>query len=100
MLVPVSGVVQIGAHARADRYTYLSQIGLSIAAGWGVWRFYRFRQSAAKARWRQGILALVSGGTIVLLAAIALRQTSYWRNAETLWTHTLGCTGPDAYRAL
>ena len=31
MLVPMIGLVQIGGHARADRYTYLPQIGLCIA---------------------------------------------------------------------
>ncbi len=45
MLVPVIGLVHFGAHARADRYTYLSQIGLSIAIAWSVWSIYRSRQS-------------------------------------------------------
>jgi uncharacterized membrane protein YhaH (DUF805 family) len=30
MLVPVSGIVQVGTQAHADRYTYLPQIGLYI----------------------------------------------------------------------
>jgi len=29
---------------------------------------------------------------VVLLMGFAWRQTSYWRNNETLWTHTLDCT--------
>ena len=36
MLVPTIGLVQIGSHARADRYTYLPQIGLCIAVVWAV----------------------------------------------------------------
>ena len=50
MLVPVLGLVTVGtrAHARADRYLYLSQIGLSIALAWGVWAVYRSRQSSAR----------------------------------------------------
>ena len=36
MLVPVIGLVQVGLHAMADRYTYLPQIGLCIAVTWGV----------------------------------------------------------------
>ena len=35
-LVPMIGLVPIGDHARADRYTYLPQIGLCIAVVWGV----------------------------------------------------------------
>ena len=36
MLVPVIGIIQVGLQAHADRYTYLSQIGLSVALVWGV----------------------------------------------------------------
>ena len=52
MLVPVIGLVDVGAHARADRYTYLSQIGLSVALAWGVWTVYQSQQSRHAARWR------------------------------------------------
>src|SRR5437762_13911987 len=36
MLLPVIGLVQVGSQAHADRYTYLSQIGLCIAAVWSI----------------------------------------------------------------
>src|SRR5208337_4663909 len=36
MLVPVIGLVQVGAQARADRYTYLTQIGLYVMIAWGL----------------------------------------------------------------
>ena len=36
MLVPVIGVVQVGWQGRADRYTYLPQIGLYMAVTWAV----------------------------------------------------------------
>jgi protein O-mannosyl-transferase len=36
MLVPVVGLVQVGEQARADRYTYLPQIGLYILIVWTV----------------------------------------------------------------
>ena len=36
MLVPVIGLVQVGAQARADRYTYITQIGLYIMIAWGL----------------------------------------------------------------
>src|SRR5579863_5178215 len=34
MLLPVIGLVQLGMQARADRYTYLPQIGIYIALAW------------------------------------------------------------------
>lgn len=36
MLVPVIGLLQVGGASMADRYTYLPQIGLAIAAVWTV----------------------------------------------------------------
>ncbi len=36
MLVPVIGLVQVGEQARADRYTYLPQIGLYVVIVWGI----------------------------------------------------------------
>jgi len=35
-LLPVSGLIQIGSHAYADRYTYIPLIGVFIAVVWGV----------------------------------------------------------------
>ena len=57
MLVPVIGLVQLGAIARADRYTYLSQIGLSIAVAWSVWSSIGHgnlggRRAGGNGRWR------------------------------------------------
>ena len=83
MLVPVIGLVGSFVHGRADRYTYLSQIGLSIALAWGVWSVYRSQQSRQAASWRRWMLAAVSGGVVLVLAMVAWRQTSYWRNTET-----------------
>jgi tetratricopeptide (TPR) repeat protein len=96
VLVPVIGLLQIGAHARADRYTYLSQIGLSIALAWSVWSIYQSRQSRQPAQWRQWTLAAVSGAAVLLLAAVAWRQTSYWRNTDALWTRAVSATENNA----
>src|SRR5262249_23673640 len=35
-LVPVIGVVQVGVQSRADRYTYLPLVGISVALAWGA----------------------------------------------------------------
>jgi Flp pilus assembly protein TadD len=86
MLVPVIGLVQFGSQAEADRFTYLPQIGLAIALVW----------SAADAcrtwpRFRP-IWAVAAACAVMILAIAAWRQTSYWRNSETIWTRTLACT--------
>jgi len=86
MLVPVIGLVQVGWQARADRYTYLPQIGLYIMVAWSAFDL------TASLRYRR---AIVGGMAAVVLAALvwaASVQTSYWRNSETLWTHALAVT--------
>jgi Tfp pilus assembly protein PilF len=90
MLVPVIGIVPIGAHARADRYTYLPDIGLSIALVWGAgYAMDRLLRARAPARRLSGAAGALA---VVVLMACAWQQTRHWRNSETLWTHTLSCT--------
>ena len=96
VLVPVLGLVGIFLQSRADNYTYLSQIGLSIALAWGVWSFYQSRRSRHSARMPGWPLGGVAGVVLLLLAAVAWRQTSYWRNDETVWTRTVSCTDQNA----
>jgi tetratricopeptide (TPR) repeat protein len=82
MLLPVVGVIQVGGQAHADRYTYLPQIGISVAITWLV------------AEWRLNRVALggLMAGVLALFMVCAWQQTAYWQNGETLWTHTLACT--------
>jgi len=92
MLVPVSGIVQISYYAYADRYTYLPQIGLIVAVVWAI------RDLTISWRNRRPILATTAGGVIAVLMVCASIQTSYWRNSESLWRHTLACI-PENSRA-
>src|SRR6266403_1541836 len=86
MLVPVIGLVQVGWQGRADRYTYLPQIGLYIVATWAV--------ADLTALWRRQrtILSAAAILTIAVLSWRAWVQTSYWRDSETLFTHVLAVT--------
>jgi tetratricopeptide (TPR) repeat protein len=111
MLVPVIGLVQVGAQAMADRYTYLLQIGLSIALTWGAialgQTFLATDKKAGMAGrtslsattratygpWPWGVAAAL---LLAALTACAWRQTSFWQNSETLWNHALRCTAPNA----
>ncbi len=90
MMIPVIGVVQISSYAaHADRYTYLPQIGLYLLLTW----------TAAElcAGWRHRCLMLGGLSTVILAALMfcARIQTTYWRNAESLWIHTLACTSDN-----
>jgi protein O-mannosyl-transferase len=86
MLVPVIGVMQVGWQGRADRYTYLPQIGLYLALTWAIVDF------SASWRFRREIIGAAAASIIAALSWRALIQTSYWRDSETLWTHALAVT--------
>lgn len=90
MLGPVIGIIQVGNQARADRYTYLPQIGLYLLGTWlaadlcGGWRHRRLFL---------GTLALAILGP---LAFAAHTQASYWQNSQLLWTRAVACTSENA----
>jgi tetratricopeptide (TPR) repeat protein len=86
MLVPVIGLVQVGLQARADRYTYLPQVGLSLALAWGA-----FDLLGGSPRGRRA-LAAAGAAAVVALAVLAERQVRSWRNTETLFTRALAVT--------
>jgi tetratricopeptide (TPR) repeat protein len=86
MLVPVIGLVQVGWQGRADRYTYLPQIGLYIAATWAV------TDLTALYRHQRATLSTAAIVVIAALSCCAWVQTSYWRDSETLFRRALAVT--------
>lgn len=85
-LVPVIGILQVGVQAMADRYAYLSFIGLFIAVVWTIadWA----REKKIPSLWL-GVPAVLA---LAVLGGLSHRQAGYWRNSETLWRHTLSVT--------
>lgn len=85
-LLPVIGLVQVGAQAMADRYTYLPHVGLLVAAVWGV-------HDLAGAARRARLAAAVGGAAVVAaLAAAAFLQAGHWRDAPSLYGHAIAVT--------
>ncbi len=86
MLVPVIGLVQVGWQGRADRYTYLPQIGLYIAATWAV------ADLTILYRYQRATLSTAAILVIAALSSCTWVQSSYWRDSETLFRHALAVT--------
>jgi len=86
MLVPVIGLFQVGMQGHADRYTYLSQIGLLLALTWAL--------ADLSSRWpyRRQILAVGAASVVAVLAWKAHAEVPPWRNSESLWQHVLAVT--------
>jgi Tfp pilus assembly protein PilF len=83
MLVPVSGIVQAGLQSMADRYTYLTSLGLLIAAVWGVAELARVRPRLKPAL-RPAFAAVLLG-----LAVCTWLQQRYWATTLDLFQHAL-----------
>jgi tetratricopeptide (TPR) repeat protein len=83
MLVPVLGVVQVGSHAMADRYTYLPLVGLFIMIAWGG--------ADCAEQWPRLRPALVLvAAALVLAGIVATRaQARHWRTSDALFTRAL-----------
>jgi tetratricopeptide (TPR) repeat protein len=89
-LVPVIGLIQVGAQSMADRYAYLPSIGIFIAVSWGAWDLLR--------GWPAWRLVLPAASACVLLALdwLTAGQLRYWRDSVSLFTHSLAVSGDDA----
>ena len=97
-MVPMSGVVQVGAQAMADRYAYLPFIGLFLMFCWGLAYFQPAAASRVGEEWvKEGHssstwLAVAGIALLVALAAVAHQQLWYWRNSLALWEHAAETT--------
>jgi len=80
-LVPVIGLVQVGAQARADRYLYVPMVGLAIMAAWGGAALLRGRAQA-----------VVAGAALLAFAGAAWAQASYWHDSGSLFAHAVEVT--------
>jgi Flp pilus assembly protein TadD len=83
-LVPVIGLVQVGAQSMADRYTYFPGIGLLVALVWGA-------AEHVPSRARRWVAALGVAATAALAVTAAL-QVRTWQSSEALFGRALAVT--------
>ena len=82
-LLPVIGLIQVGAQAMADRYMYWPSIGAFVAVVWGaVYLFDTLKMP-------RPVLAPVAWLLVIGAAAGSVRQISFWKNSEILFRHAL-----------
>ena len=85
MLVPVTGIVKVGASAIADRYSYLPHVGIVLLFVWslrGGWR------ATARPPVRAGI-AVASCVLVALGAVETRRQLGFWRSTDVLFSRAV-----------
>src|SRR5208283_4508666 len=89
-LFPVSGLMQAGDQAKADRYTYFPFIGIAIMAAWGIPLLMKREDT------RKKILCPAAIAALAIMAFFAWQQCGYWKNSINLFSHTLQATKDNA----
>ena len=80
MLVPVSGLMQVGSQAVADRFMYLAMLAPLLVLGWGgIWLWRRMRTVG------RPVFLLLVCSELIFLGVRTRQQIPVWRNNETLW---------------
>lgn len=84
-LLPVSGIVQIGWYAYADRYSYLPLIGIFVCFAWAVPN----APALAARRWVRPVAKAAAIVLLAVVAATAYRQTTIWKDSRSLYTQAI-----------
>lgn len=85
-LVPVIGLVQIGAQSMADRYSYLPSIGIAIMLTWGIKLLFQLINIQKK------FIFFIATIVLCVLVVSTWMQCGYWRNSMSLFDHSLRVT--------
>lgn len=82
-LGPVSGLIPIGSHGMADRYSDIPLVGIYLALVFTAQRALAVLKVPTWAR------AAVVATLLVGLSAASFQQVTQWKNTETLFRHVL-----------
>ena len=89
-LVPMIGLVQVGDQAMANRYMYLSMLGLLIIIAMAG------KELIAKRPRLKTIAAIMGVISLSCLLVLTRMQVRHWRNSLTLFEYTLSVTKDNA----
>ncbi len=85
-LVPVIGLVQVGAQATADRYSYVPLVGVFLALAWAV------ADWTGDARGRRFAAVGAASGLLLASAVLTRHQLVHWRSARSLAQRSVDVT--------
>jgi protein O-mannosyl-transferase len=85
-LTPVIGLVQVGHQSRADRYTYIPLIGISIMVAWAAAEAFE-KWPRAKNAFAFAIVAMCISWML-----ITWTQIKYWKDSAALYNRAIAVT--------
>jgi tetratricopeptide (TPR) repeat protein len=90
-LIPVIGIVQVGSQAMADRYTYITLIGLFVIIAWGA------NDLLSKWLHREKSFGTLAAIILPILIVLTWKQVQYWENSFTLFKHAIKHTSNNFF---
>ena len=102
-LFPVVGIIQVGLHSAADRFTYLPSLSLTLLLGLGIARVW---SGVAVSKHRivyRGVILLCTCSIITILSCFTVTQIKLWHNSNTMWSAVIKAfpeAVPEAYYGL
>ena len=91
VLLPVSGIVQIGEMARADRYTYVSLVGIFLLCVQQASEWLK-HPTLSPARWRTATVSVFVCLLLGTLAIVSWKQTRTWSDSISVFRHAIAVT--------
>ncbi len=102
-LLPVLGIIQVGFHSAADRFTYLPGLSFALLLGLVVaWMWNKVALFKHKIVFR-GLVFLCTFLIISLLGCLTVKQIKIWKNPQTMWSSVIRAfpgSVPDAHYGL
>jgi len=94
-MIPVIGLVQVGAQGMADRYMYVPMIGLFIILAWGTPVLLGNVGFGSGRRLSGKVVTLAAMIGMLVLSWTTYRQLRIWENNLSLFQHTLEVTSEN-----
>jgi hypothetical protein len=88
-MVPVIGLIQVGAQSYADRYTYLPIIGIYLMLAWGL------ADALLACRCPVPVTGALAAAVLVACLVTTSQQLEHWRDSVSLWRHTVKVAPPS-----
>ncbi len=89
-LIPMNNLFNPGQHAWADRYGYVTLIGLFVGM---VWSFASILERVPQ--WKKASVSIFAA-LMTAFIVISYSQAAIWKDSTTLFEHSLKACGPSA----
>lgn len=95
-IAPVIGLVQVGSHAMADRYTYIPLIGIFMIIAWlapSMGEYMGREEKFSISRFSESMIFTIAAALVIAALMVSTWvQVGYWQNGQTLFSHAIKVT--------